>query len=304
MQYGKFYVDSMPAGDSSGNTYCRILTGNPNTPGYDDRKGEIDNFTVTQDEEQAYGSLDAAITAYMRRYHPGNDPVHQRRFRNIRCRERRLQRDTYRLILDLLARHGGRITFYPAPDKHGCIDYPVSLLFYGKHNINPSINITDVYLDGDALRMDGFDEFGARECGFILYPEHYAWTLDFIAVALDLRRLSPFGKFISYLRGKGATVSQMLRRKVQEYLECRLVRRAYRRAKLCYEYSTADEVLKRCGLTLSEYGDFQSNSQVGYAYYTSDGRQDNPHGILINYEFRQVGPDNYQSGKILSIEQQ
>lgn len=66
MKYGIYYVDPMPVGDGTDDTYCRVFLGDPNASGCDADLTEVDNFTITLDEEKAYGSLDAAILGYMR----------------------------------------------------------------------------------------------------------------------------------------------------------------------------------------------------------------------------------------------
>lgn len=301
MKYGKFYVDPVPVGDGSDDTYCRVFPGDPNAPGYDADAAETDNFTITQTEEQEYGSLDAAIHAYMRQHHPDNAPAHERCFRRIQRREHRLSNATERLLRDLLTRCGGRVSYHPQPDEDGCTDYPISMALYGRHD-NPTINITDVYLDGNILRADGFDNNGDRNRGFELHPEHYSWTLEFVAIALGIPRQSVFSKPVSGIRSRIVRLLRVLKDKTIRFIEHVRLSMAYMRADQCTDYDTARKEIEKMGLSLAEYGDYRRDPQESYAYYTSDGRRDNPHGIFIIYSYRLVGPDSYVADKILSIE--
>lgn len=67
MQYGQYYVDAMPIGDDSGDTYVVVYKGDPNTDS--DAEQEAD-FTVTATQETESGSLDKAIYGYMREHYP------------------------------------------------------------------------------------------------------------------------------------------------------------------------------------------------------------------------------------------
>lgn len=181
MEIGKYYVDNMPVGDDTNDTYCVVYSEDPNeTPA-----SEVGNFTVTEGEEKAYGSLDAAIIAYMRRNYPDNGPRGEQRLYILRARKRELQGDIRAMILDLLSRCDKRITSFPVPDEDGCVEYPITMALYRELN-SPMISLTSVYLDSDGiLKADGDDEVrGTTERGFQLYPEHYAWALDFITLAL------------------------------------------------------------------------------------------------------------------------
>lgn len=127
----------------------------------------------------------------MRRYHPNNTQKDKKRYQRLLLRKQQVQNDMLAMILNLLSRHGNRINSYPVPDEDGCVEYPVSMTLYGKHN-DPMISITSVYLDeANLLKADGVNESKCiTECGFVLYPEHYSWTLDFIAIALGYKTQS------------------------------------------------------------------------------------------------------------------
>ena len=78
--------------------------------------------------------------------------------------------DVYKRQVETLRRHGGRVTYTPE-DEDG--EYPVASSLYGKHDF-PRIDITDVYLDGDApyIMADGIDtEDGDKRTGFQIYDE-------------------------------------------------------------------------------------------------------------------------------------
>lgn len=73
-------------------------------------------------------------------------------------------------IIEVLRRHGGRVTYTPE-EENG--EYPVASSLYGRHDF-PRIDLTDVYLEGDTphIMADGIDtEDGDRRTGFLIYDE-------------------------------------------------------------------------------------------------------------------------------------
>lgn len=175
------------------------------------------------------------------------------------------------------------------------------MTLYGRHD-NPTISITDVYLDDQILRADGFDEDGNYKRGFQLYPENYAWTLDFLAIVLGIKCQSVSGKLFSDIRTRISRLFRFLNDKTVPFIEYVRLSVAFRRANQCTEYDTARKELEKSGLSLAEYGVYSRDPQESYAYYTSDGRRDNLHGIFIIYSYRLVGPDSYVADKVLFIE--
>lgn len=149
---------------------------------------EVDSFSITSNELSDYGSLETAVTAYMRQFFPDNSTNDVKCYRNLNKRERRLQEDYKKLIIKLVKKHGGRITSLPISDKYGYSEYPVTTAFYGKHD-NPNISITNVYIsEYGGIMVDGVNEdTGYKESEYRVYPEHYSCLLDFIGFALGLR---------------------------------------------------------------------------------------------------------------------
>lgn len=114
----------------------------------------------------------------------------EERYQKIKELRVRLQTEQKALLIDLLKHNGEHITLHPVSDEEGNIEYPVTMTFYGKHD-NPNISITDVYLNerGEPY-VDGIDEAtGSVERGFQVYPEQISWVLDFLAIALGLKKI-------------------------------------------------------------------------------------------------------------------
>lgn len=98
----------------------------------------------------------------------------------------KLYAEYIQFITDAISRHGGRIRYVPESNDDDSTDYPVTSTLYGKHD-NPSINITDVYLIGDAIHADGIDnETGDKRERFFIYPEHLSDILSFVGHVLRL----------------------------------------------------------------------------------------------------------------------
>lgn len=66
MQYGPYYANSMSVGGDSGDTYVVVYKGDPDT----DEAEQVADFTVTEVQENEYGTLNRAIYAYMREHYP------------------------------------------------------------------------------------------------------------------------------------------------------------------------------------------------------------------------------------------
>lgn len=123
-------------------------------------------------------------------------------YRQLQREEQKLQNSMKKLIVKLLRKNNGRITYLPEPDEDECVDYPVTMTFYGKHN-NPSISITSVYFDEKEknIKVDGVEhEWGTEEKGYSAFPEHYTWLLDFIATALGIPTTGTFSRFIRSIK--------------------------------------------------------------------------------------------------------
>lgn len=190
LQHGIYTLEIVPAGndhiDHREDVRCHVYKPSCRRNG---ERQEAGSFLITGNELADYGSMETAVTAYMRRTYPDNTPQDERRYRRLNRREQRLQEQHKELLVRLLKRHGGHITSLPVPDKDGCSDYPVTMVLYGRHD-NLNINVTDVYLDGGHIRVDGVEQqCGSKECGFYAYPEHYSGLLDFAAFALGFRNV-------------------------------------------------------------------------------------------------------------------
>lgn len=190
MNYKQYYIETESAGntdlDHTSDVCCKVYK---QAPAGSQKKVEIGQFIITGNEIRDYGSLDTAIIAYMRRDYPDNHPADEERYRKMQEQETQLQTDQKALLIDILNHNGGRITSYPVTDEDGCIEYPVTMTFYGKHD-NPNISITAVYLNehGEPY-VDGIDEaIGSLERGFQVYPEHVSWVLDFLSIALGFKK--------------------------------------------------------------------------------------------------------------------
>lgn len=129
-----------------------------------------------------------SLTQYKHNAYPENNLTDEDQYHKIQQLEEQLQTDQKKLLVTLLNRNGGRITSHPVPDEEGDIEYPVTMTFYGKYD-NPNISITDVHLnEQEELYIDGINEAdGKIERGFQVYPEHYSWTLSFLAVVLGFK---------------------------------------------------------------------------------------------------------------------
>lgn len=190
MNYKGFYIKTTPAGntgiDHAEDVYCTVYKQDGHVP---EQKVEIGNFTITTNEIGDYKSLEAAIIGHMQRDYPDNDPADEERYCKIQELQEQLQEEQRVLLIDLLKRNGGRITSHPVPDDDDCVEYPVTMAFYGKYD-NPSISITDVYLskNGEPF-VDGVDEnTGNVEKEYRIHPEQCAWVLDFLALALGFKK--------------------------------------------------------------------------------------------------------------------
>lgn len=189
MNYKQYYIETESACntglDHTEDVCCKVYKQSSDTPHH---SVQIGHFTITGNEIGDYGSLDKAVIAYMHRDYPDNDPADEERYSMIRKQEKQLQSAQKALLIDILKHNGGRVTSYPVPDEDGGTEYPVTMIFYGKHD-NPNISITDVYLDehGEPC-VDGIDEeIGSIERGFQVYPEQMSWVLDFLAIALGFK---------------------------------------------------------------------------------------------------------------------
>lgn len=305
MKIGKYHIIPMPIQNNTGEHKIVIYSRNPRAWNFNRERDKIGSFTVTAEQEREHGSLVAAITAYMSRNYPQPSRTNQRRCRRLQHRERRLQADIDMMIRRLLALHGGRIMYHPEPDEDGCVEYPVSMALYDKHD-NPTINITDVYLDEDGiLRTDGTDDEGSNNRGFQLYPEHYSWALDFITIALGFDRPSPWSKVAARMESRFVKCCMAILVSVSCFLHLDPLSKVYRRVRSCTDYSSAYKILEESGLILSEYGCYrkasEENPELSYAYYTADGSRSNPRGITVIYTFRQTGRDSFVADKITSI---
>lgn len=189
MNYQNYIIEFSSAGrtdlDHTGDMFCKVFHRHPDgTP-----QAEILNsFIITGGEIHDYGSAEAAVMAYMRRKFPDNEVQDIQDYRQLLERQRELQGRMKQLAERLLARHGGRITSYPEPDEYGGMDYPVTIIFYGKYGTQ-DINITAIYLDADGrLRADGIDDRnGTIEKNFEVPSEHYAGAIAFLAFALGIK---------------------------------------------------------------------------------------------------------------------
>lgn len=190
MNYGKFYIQITPACnpgiDHAKDTCCTVYkqkqSGMP-------EQAKIGQFTITTNEIGDYGSLEDAIIGHLQRDYPDNNPQHEKCYRKIQKLQEHLQTEQKALIVDLLKRKGGCVTSHPMPDEEGNVEYPITMTFYGEHN-NPNISITNVYLNEHGeIYVDGIDEStGTVERGFQVYPEHRAWVLSFLSIALGFKR--------------------------------------------------------------------------------------------------------------------
>lgn len=108
------------------------------------------------------------------------------KFAELSDREQQWQQDVKAFLIDMLRKHGGRISFVPK-NKHE--EYPVTATLYGQHDF-PRIDISDLYLsdNGERLMADGFEaEEGFREKrrGFHIEPEQLSDALAFISHILQ-----------------------------------------------------------------------------------------------------------------------
>lgn len=67
MKYGQYYIDTMPVGDETDDTYCVIYRGDPNDI---PDAPQVGDFTVTQAEQTVPGGLEQVICNYMQEHHP------------------------------------------------------------------------------------------------------------------------------------------------------------------------------------------------------------------------------------------
>ncbi len=190
MNYKQYYIETESAGNTDlDHTYdvcCKVYK---QATADSQKKVEIGQFIITGNEIGDYGSLNTAIIAYTHRDYPDNNPADEEKYHTMQEQEAQLRAGQKNLLIDILNRHGGRITSYPVPDEDGGVEYPVTMTFYGKHD-NPNISITDVYLNehGESY-VDGIDEaIGSLERGFQVYPEHVSWVLDFLSIALGFKK--------------------------------------------------------------------------------------------------------------------
>lgn len=190
LQHEAYTLEIVPAGNDSlehsEDVRCHVYKPSCHRKG---EKEEADSFLITGNELSDYGSMETAVTAYMRRNYPDNIPQDERQYHRLNRQEQRLQEQQKELLVKLLKRHGGHITSLPVPDKDGCSDYPVTMVLSGRHD-NLNINITDVYLDEKHIRVDGVEQrCGSKQCDFHACPEHYSGLLDFAAFALGFRNV-------------------------------------------------------------------------------------------------------------------
>ena len=66
MQYGRYYIDSMPTQDDTDDDYVVIYACDPNARDFDPARDEVASFTVVQAEKERCG----AVYAYMRDHYP------------------------------------------------------------------------------------------------------------------------------------------------------------------------------------------------------------------------------------------
>ena len=191
MIFGKYYIETEPANnqhiDHVKDVKCKVFRhGNDNSLVPE----EISNFIITGNELFDYGSLDKAIRAYMCCDYTENDLSDKACYQKIHEEERLLQNRMKDLLIRLLDSQDGHVTSLPVPDKDGCVEYPVSMFFYGRRG-NLNISVTDVYFnENSALCVDGMDESkGNFEHGFQVCPEHYLGILDFLAIALGFKNM-------------------------------------------------------------------------------------------------------------------
>lgn len=233
----------------------------------------------------------------------------QRTYYRLRRRTQKLQRAQWNAIVELLSRNGGCVSYTPEddPEEAGMDDFPVKMLFYGKHE-NPCIALTDVSLDEDGkVRVNGInDKIEIPEKNYSIDPEHYAGILDFIAIVQGYREYSPATPYFKRVKLCIEKSVRIIKQKVFYFLGADPLSRAYRRVRGCTDYGRAVAVIRKSGLILSGYGDYEKtkdkSSAMGYAYYTVDGARENPCGITLVYTFRQIGHDSYVADKIVSIE--
>lgn len=189
MKYKEYNIETTPAGNTDidhTNDICCTVYKRASNAGQ--KNVEIEHFTITTNEIGDYGSLETAIIGHMHRDYPDNSPVDEERYRKIKESEKQLQAGQKALLIDILNRNGRRVTSFPVPDEEGCVEYPVTMAFYGKYN-NPDISITDVYLnEHEEPYVDGVDEaIGSIKRGFKVHPEQCSWVLDFITIALGFK---------------------------------------------------------------------------------------------------------------------
>lgn len=94
------------------------------------------------------------------------------------------RRETRAGIIEVLRRHGGRVTYTPEEEND---EYPVASSLYGRHDF-PRIDLTDVYLEGDTphIMADGIDtEDGDRRTGFLIYDEQLYDIALFLKLVLQ-----------------------------------------------------------------------------------------------------------------------
>lgn len=188
MKYGEYIIEYTSTGnthiDHADDIFCRVYR----QPDGTSEPEMLNSFIVTGGEIHDYGSVEAAITAYMRRNYPDNDEHDIQEYRRLQKRQKELQRREKEFIEHLLARHCGNITSYPPVDEYGGCDYPVAMLFHGYRD-SRNINITGIYLDeAGLLRACGIDDHdGTIEQALEIHPEHHEGALDFLAFALGIR---------------------------------------------------------------------------------------------------------------------
>lgn len=94
-------------------------------------------------------------------------------------------------IQQTIREHGGRVSLKLRGDEAiNDANFPVCSIFEGRHD-KPYIRITSVYLKGDAVLVDGFDdETEILRTGFGLYKSQYAAVINFLAYVLKFQTLS------------------------------------------------------------------------------------------------------------------
>lgn len=101
-------------------------------------------------------------------------------------------------IKQTIRENGGRVSLkLKGNEAINDANFPVCSIFEGRHD-KPYIRITSVYLKGDAVLVDGFDdETEELRTGFGLYKSQYAAVINFLGHVLKFEALARGSKELS-----------------------------------------------------------------------------------------------------------